>query len=75
MYFYNANGCHKKDFVGFKPRIFEIVFIRETGDMRSITLELTAQSHHITQFQEASFTLHSVSVVVKQGQFGLPGDI
>lgn len=50
MYFYNANGCHKKDFVGFKSRIFEIVFIRETGDMRSITLELTAQSHHITQF-------------------------
>lgn len=50
MYFYNANGCHKKDFVGFKSRISEIVFTRETGDKRSITLELTAQSHHITQF-------------------------
>lgn len=34
MYFYNANGCHKKDFVGFKSRIYEIIFIRETGDMR-----------------------------------------
>ena len=34
MYFYNANGFHKKDLVGFKSRIFERIFIRETGDLR-----------------------------------------
>lgn len=51
MYLYNANRCHKKDFVGFKSRIYEIIFIRETGDMRRkkcLTLELTAQSPHYT---------------------------
>ena len=50
-YFYNVNGLHKKDFADLKSSIFEIRFTREKGtwEERSVILEMTAQSHHITQ--------------------------
>lgn len=31
MYFYTANGFHKKDFSDLKPSIFMIRFIRDRG--------------------------------------------
>lgn len=70
MYFYNANGFHKKEFTDFKSSIFKT----GTQEEISVILELPVQSH-ITQLQKASFTLYSTSEAINKGQLCCRWDV
>lgn len=76
MYFYNANGFHRKDFADLKSSTFKIGFIRESGNLRRKKYNFEIDCSESPLHTTLGSIIHIIfyRVVVNQRQFCCPGE-